>query len=103
MHHQPIDVGSQFIDELGLENKKVFWDIISRHQNIRGVIFGHVHQEYDEKFKGIRLISVPSTSMQFTPFSHELDYNSDIHGYRTITLNPDGSVSTKVHYIRSVE
>ena len=103
MHHQPVDVGSQFIDELGLENKEEFWAHTSRHKNIRGILFGHVHQEYDKQHNEIRVISNPSTSMQFTPLSQELDFDAYTHGYRTIILNPDGRIDTCVHFIRSEE
>lgn len=103
MHHQPVDVGSQFIDELGLENKAEFWALVSRHKNIRAILYGHVHQVFDQKHNGVRIISNPSTSMQFTPFSKELDFDAHTHGYRTINLYPDGSMDTKVHLIRSVE
>lgn len=103
MHHQPVDVESQFIDELGLENKREFWALTSHHKNIKGILFGHVHQVYDNQHNGIRVISNPSTSMQFTPFSPELDFDAHTHGYRTITLNPDGSMDTNVHLVRSAK
>lgn len=101
MHHQPMDVGSVFIDVLGLYNKQAFWDLIASYPNIRGLLFGHVHQEIDQNFNGIRLLASPSTSVQFKPFSRELDFDSPTLGYRNIILNRDGSIETHVVRIDS--
>ncbi len=96
MHHQPIDVGSEFIDLLGLKNRNIFWELIAPYSNIRGIVFGHVHQAYDNTRNGIRLISVPSTSIQFKPFSKDLDFDDLAYGYRTISLDVDGTFQTKI-------
>lgn len=99
MHHQPMDVGSDFIDVLGLVNKQEFWELTKPYQHIRGVLFGHVHQEIDTWFNGVRLLAPPSTSMQFKPLSRDLDFDQPTHGYRNLILNPDGSLETKVFRI----
>ncbi len=99
MHHQPVEVGAEFIDILGLQNKQEFWEITSPYKNIRSIIFGHVHQEYDKKVNGIQLLATPSTAMQFKPFSRELDFDLPTHGYRTLTLNEDGSIETNIFRI----
>jgi len=101
MHHQPIEVDSDFIDLLGLQNKQLFWEIISRYRHIKAVVFGHVHQEYDEYYHGIRLLSTPATSVQFKPRSHDLEFDIPSHAYRTITLHRDGSLRTNIHRIAS--
>ncbi|MEN8227627.1 MAG: metallophosphoesterase [Bacteroidota bacterium] len=103
MHHQPIDVGSDFIDVLGLNDKQVFWESISNNRSIRGIVFGHIHQVFDGYVNGIRLLSMPATSMQFKPLSRELEFDKPFHGYRTITLGPDGSIDTKVDRITVAE
>ncbi len=99
MHHQPVEVDSHFIDLLGLQNKQKFWEVTLRYQHIKAVIFGHVHQEFERQYYGIRLLSTPSTTVQFKPHSHVLDFDTPTHGYRTIMLNPDGSFDTKVERI----
>ena len=98
LHHQPVNIGSEFIDVLGLQNKQVFWELISPYTNIKGVFFGHVHQQFDGKHNGIPLYSTPSTSIQFKPHSSNLDFDVPSHGYRTMSLNADGTFDT--HIIR---
>lgn len=99
LHHQPLDVGSEFIDVLGLKNKSEFWRIVTPHQNIRGIVFGHVHQVFDKMYQGIRLLSTPSTSMQFKPYSTELKFDVPGYGYRTMDLGPEGELLTQVRMI----
>ncbi len=101
LHHQPVDIGSEFIDVLGLKNKHTLWELISVYQNIKGVFFGHVHQQFDGKFNGIFLHSTPSTSMQFKPHAHQLSFDFLTPGYMTISLNQDGSFDTTIHRIAS--
>lgn len=99
LHHQPVDVKSRFIDRLGLCNKRRFWEVTKQYTNVRAVLFGHVHQEYDAYHHGVRVMSTPSTSMQFKPLSYKLDFDHPTHGYRSIILFPDGSLGTKVSRI----
>jgi len=94
LHHQPVLVGSKFIDDLALANRDEFWKIMSAGTGIKAIIFGHVHQQVDQFYKGIRLISAPSTSVQFKPNSDQLDFDELKHGFRTFTLSPDGKLET---------
>ena len=45
MHHHPTPIHSQWMDELALENKEEFFDVLQPFgQQVKGIIFGHVHQ-----------------------------------------------------------
>jgi len=96
MHHQPVLVGSAFIDQLGLQNRENFLKIVSGYQAVKGVVFGHVHQQLDIVHNGIRFLSMPSASMQFKPGSAKFDLGDPAHGYRTMILHPDGTMATTV-------
>jgi Icc protein len=87
MHHPPLEVGSEFIDILGLRNPKEFWSLMEGHQNVNGLIFGHVHQVFETKIGGKECLSVPSTAMQFKPNSKELDFDELPYGYRILSLH----------------
>lgn len=99
MHHQPVLVGSAFIDELALQNREQFLRLVSGSRSVRAIIFGHVHQQMDEMYKGIRMLSVPAASMQFRPNSEHLDFDRLQHGYRVLTLSPDGQFGTSVEMV----
>ena len=96
MHHHPVDVGSEFIDELGLMNNVRFWEIVSPHPQVRGIVSGHVHQASDRQINGISVFSAPATGIQFKPHSRDLDFDTVPPGYMTITLNEDGSFNTEI-------
>lgn len=102
MHHQPVDVGAEFIDILGLENKQDFWDVVSGDSHVRGIFFGHVHQNFKAEYNHIPIISAPSTAMQFRPFSRLLDFDKPAYGFRTLTLNSDGTFRSEYHMIDPV-
>jgi len=99
LHHQPVDVGSEFIDKLGLQNKSAFWKVAGTKQNVMAIVFGHVHQELDRYHNNVRLISNPSTAIQFKPRSRELDFGEEYYCYRTFRLNDDGSIKVTTHRI----
>jgi len=99
LHHQPVLVGSKFIDDLALENRDEFWKIMSAGTGIKAVIFGHVHQLVDQFYNNIRLISAPSASVQFKPNSDQVAFDELKHGYMTFTLSPDGQLETSVRLV----
>jgi len=103
IHHQPVDVGSEFIDKLGLQNKAAFWKTVGSKQQVKAVVFGHVHQETDRYLHNIRLISNPSTAIQFKPRSRELDFDENKYGYRALRLIDDGSVELLTYPVLPLE
>ncbi len=95
LHHQPSNVGSRFIDVLGLGNPDEFFGSLKGHRGVKAVLFGHVHQVVDRKAHGIRLLSVPATSVPFRPGSDEFALDQLKAGYRTLTLLPGGTFHTE--------
>jgi len=96
LHHQPVPVGSRWLDSMVLENAEEFFAILDRHRQVRGVLWGHIHQEYDELRNGVRLLATPSTCFQFRPRSREFSLDALAPGYRWLELHPDGRVDSGV-------
>ena len=46
-------------------------DLLAHHPQVRGVLCGHVHQEYDALHQGVRFLATPSTCIQFMPLSRD--------------------------------
>ena len=67
-----------------------------QYDNLRAVLWGHVHQEFDADRNGVRLLSTPSTCVQFAPGADEFALHAAAPGYRWLTLNADGSIDTDV-------
>jgi Icc protein len=99
LHHHPLATGSRWLDEVSLEDSRAFLDIIGKHPNVRGVLWGHVHQAFDCFMKGVRYMATPATCMQFLPHSDDFAVDQRPPGYRALELQPDGSIATEVLWL----
>ncbi len=95
-HHHPIDIGSEWLDNIGLKNRDQLLAVIDKHENVRSLIWGHIHQEIDQYRNDVRLLATPSTCVQFLPSSKDFAIDRLAPGYRWLTLNSDGSIETGV-------
>jgi Icc protein len=99
LHHHPIAMSSRWLDRVGLENSAEFWNVIDRHDCVRAVVWGHVHQAYDGLRKDVRLLATPSTCAQFVPYADEFAVDRRPPAYRTLELQSDGSLLTEVVWV----
>lgn len=102
-HHHPVAMQSRWIDKIGVRNQDDLHKLLAKHNNVRAVVCGHVHQASDQVQDDIRYISTPSTCVQFKPKSTDFGIDAQGPGYRTLTLNPDGSIDTEVSRIEGVD
>jgi 3',5'-cyclic-AMP phosphodiesterase len=97
LHHHPVQMASRWLDTVKLHNSPEFFAIVDRFPNVRAISWGHVHQQFDVRRKGVRLLAVPSTCAQFTPYSEHFAVDNQSHpGYRRFTLHADGSMETEI-------
>ena len=99
LHHQPIPMGSRWLDHVGLENAAELLRVLDGHANVRGVLWGHVHQAYDGDRNGVLYMSTPSTCAQFLPGSDHFELDRRPPGYRWLDLAADGTISTRVVWL----
>ena len=103
MHHQPLPMGSSWPDGVGLRDAEQFLACIARHDHLRGVIWGHVHQVSDRVRDGVRFLSTPSTCSQFLPDSEHFALDNRPPGLRWLTLEPDGRIETNVGWLQEAD
>jgi len=103
LHHQPVPVGSKWLDQQIVGNADAFFEVVDRFDNVRCIIWGHVHQVFETERKGVRLMSVPSTCVQFMPNSQDFAVDKASPGYRWLDLNADGSLNTGVSRVTGVD
>ncbi len=96
MHHHPFPTGSAWLDDIALNNADEFWRLVHDHGNVRGIVCGHVHQAIDIRRNGIRLMSTPSTCIQFKPRRPTFELDDASPGYRWIQLGDSGSLESGV-------
>ena len=99
MHHQPIDMGSAWLDGVGLKDAEAFVELIGQYSNVAAVVWGHVHQASDRLINGIRFLSAPSTCSQFLPHRDYFAVDDRPPGYRWLKLLPDGTLDTEVGWV----
>lgn len=100
LHHPPLDVGSAWLDSVGLRNPQEFLETIASGGKVRAVIFGHVHQAFDGNYADIRIIGTPSTCRQFALHSDEFALDENPPAYRRLELHKDGSIDHELVWIQ---
>jgi Icc protein len=96
LHHQPVPVGSAWMDTMALDNPDAFFRVIDRHPQVRSVLWGHVHQEYTSRRRDVLLLATPSTCIQFLPGSETFAVDPRTPGFRWLDLQADGQIHTGV-------
>ncbi|HSP00723.1 MAG TPA: 3',5'-cyclic-AMP phosphodiesterase [Thioalkalivibrio sp.] len=99
LHHPIVSIGSAWMDRMQLANAEPLFNILDRHPQVRGVLFGHIHQDFEATRRGVRLIGSPSTCLQFLPGSKDFALDALPPAWRQLTLHPDGRIETRVHYV----
>jgi Icc protein len=100
-HHSPVSVGSAWLDQMQISNSDDFFRLIDRYPQVRGVLFGHIHQQFDETRAGVKLMAAPSCGLQFKPHSDAFRADTVAPGYRWLTLGPNGEITTGIKRIKN--
>lgn len=103
LHHHPIPMESGWMDKIGVKNGEKLMEIARQHSSIKCILWGHVHQNSDRVVDGVRMLSTPSTCVQFTPKSKDFDVDKIAPGYRSLQLNPDGTIETEMSRVEGIE
>lgn len=103
LHHHPIPMESGWMDKIGVKNGERLMEVARQHANVKCILWGHVHQDSDRIVDGIRMLSTPSTCVQFTPKSEDFDVDMIAPGYRRLQLNPDGTIETEMSRVEGID
>lgn len=98
MHHQPIPVKTPSIDKYMVENHDQVKYLFSA-SNIKLVIFGHVHNDYeDTSWKNVLFSSAPATCFQMEKGRMYTKVKDDWIGYKEYIIQRFGKVETKTKW-----
>lgn len=99
LHHQPIAIGSQWLDTMQVNNRP-FMRLIEANPRIKAVLWGHVHQAFQHQSGDRYWLATPATCRQFLPGSDEfaMDRNRGA-GYRWLLLSDTGKLETQVIWL----
>lgn len=96
LHHHPVPINSRWMDRIMLKNPDDLARVITPHDNVRGIIHGHVHQARKYQFCDLPVMATPSTCVQFVPESDDFQADTKQPGFRVLDLLPDGQIETCV-------
>jgi len=100
MHHQPIAVGSQWLDTMQIKNSEQFMHLIAPHPQVKVVLWGHVHQAFQRLLGNVQWLASPATCRQFLPGSDEFAMDEDKGaGYRWLMLADTGELESQVIWL----
>nr|VFK35945.1 MAG: Icc protein [Candidatus Kentron sp. MB]VFK77576.1 MAG: Icc protein [Candidatus Kentron sp. MB] len=97
MHHHPIPRKNESPNFPGLRGAKSFFSVVDRHPSVRGIVWGHIHNRFEENRRKVLLFGAPSTCFQFNTVSmKQLSPTDGPPAYRRLTLAPDGTIESDV-------
>lgn len=99
LHHPPFKIDSAWIDGSRLKNPEDLFAVLDRHEHVRIVVFGHIHQDFARERRGVSYLASPSTCVQFQPQSPRFSLDDLAPGFRLLSLQPDGSFETHVERV----
>ena len=99
VHHNPVKIGSAWMDRIGVQNGHALFDVLLKYKNVKAVICGHIHQELQTQVNGIAVYGTPSSCFQFKPNTPEAEIDDKPPGYRMLTLHDDGKFDTQVYWV----
>ena len=99
VHHHPLPIDCRWLDQQRIANGDQLLQLLDKAPQVKGLLWGHIHQEYDEQRGQLRLLGSPSTCVQFAPGSDSFKVGHQLPGYRRLWLAEDGTLTTRVERI----
>jgi Icc protein len=101
LHHQPVPVGAPWIDRYALRSPEQFWNVVDQAPQVRCVVWGHIHQDFRSRRKGMMLLGAPSTVANSLPGTQRLELDPGGPACRWIELYADGAVKEGILYAKA--
>jgi Icc protein len=102
-HHPPLPVGCPWLDKDCIPAGLELLESCAAHPRVRGLVFGHVHQEVQASVGGMTVLGTPSTCFQFQPHSRRFAIDrseaTGQPGYRWLRLQADGGLGSEVRRV----
>jgi Icc protein len=96
LHHQPLLVGSPWIDKYRLFEPEPFLQVIDNYQDIKAVVWGHIHQVFEVDRNGTAMLGGPSSAINGLPGAQKFTAGQPGPACRWLELEMDGTVRTRI-------
>ncbi|WP_020396198.1 metallophosphoesterase [Thiolinea disciformis] len=107
MHHHPITIGSGWMESHGLQQAEQFWDCVAPFPQLKAIGFGHIHNSHQGSYqlpdgRIIPVLGTPATCVQLAHTQATIQFEHTRSGWREWLLAADGTLSSNVHFLPSV-
>ena len=99
LHHPPVKIGSPWMDAMMLENPESLFDIVDTKKQVRGILWGHIHQAFYLERGDIKLLGSPSTCVQFKPDTRQFMKDTLPPAFRLLTLRSTGEIESRINWV----
>lgn len=99
LHHQPVLVGSPWIDKYRLQDPDDFLELVSTANGVRAVLWGHVHQGFAGVHQGAHLLACPSSAINTLPGFENFKPDPAGPAFRWLELADDGRLETGIVHV----
>jgi Icc protein len=96
MHHPAVQIGSGWLDQLGLLESERFQQLVKDSPQVKLVTAGHVHQESTTTIGHAASYTLPAASVQFAVGTDEFQLGTESPGFGILDLEEDGSFTIQV-------
>lgn len=96
LHHHPVDIDCAWLDTQRVDNADELFALLDDFSQVRGLLWGHIHQQVDRQRNGVKLMATPSSCIQFAPRQETFKLDRLNPGYRWLELHPNGDIVTGV-------
>jgi Icc protein len=102
LHHQPVPIGSRWLDQQMVADADEFFATLEPYSGVKGILWGHIHQQVEREWRGRRLMASPSTCVQFAPGSDNFKADAAAPGYRWLELHSDGRLDSGISRVEDL-
>jgi Icc protein len=96
LHHQPVSIGSPWIDKYRLQEPERFLQLIDQQPNVKVVVWGHIHQVFEASRNGISMLGGPSSAINGLTAAQKFTPDTRGPSYRWLELKADGTTLSGV-------
>jgi len=102
LHHHLRPLGCAWLDEQRVANADALFALLADKTQFKAIVCGHVHQQSEQVYQNIGLLSTPSTCIQFAPNSANFALDDCNPGYRGFYLGEKSQFQTRVSRVKGV-
>lgn len=96
VHHNCLPVQAAWLQQHCLKNADEMFSVLDTYDHVKGILYGHIHQEFNAVRNGVKVMATPSTCIQFHPTNDNFTIDNAQPGYRWLDLCADGTIESAV-------